>query len=83
MARKPAPKTAAHTISTELMISRDEAKRRLIDRIEKGQQFTQIEINSTQSLEAAKHEFHKWNAFNAELLKQIFTTDELSEEYSW
>lgn len=42
-----------------------------------------VQVNTLQSYEATKNEYSKWDSFNAELLKRIFTTEELANEYSW
>lgn len=67
---------------TELLISRDDAKSKLQERIQKGLEIKQVQISSREALNTTNNEYSKWNSFNAELLKRIFTTDELSEEYS-
>lgn len=67
----------------ELLISRDEAKSKLQERIQKGLEIKQAQINSQDALDNAKNEYSKWNSFNTELLKRIFTTEELSGEYSY
>jgi predicted nucleotide-binding protein len=67
---------------TELLISRDDAKSRLQERIQKGLELKQVQINSRDSFDSVKNEYGKWNSFNIELLKRIFTTEELSREYS-
>jgi len=74
---KPEPKLPA-----ELLISRDEAKSKLQERIQKGLEIKQAQINSRDALDVAKNEYSKWNSFNTELLKRIFTTEDLSDEYS-
>lgn len=81
MARKktPAPEPK---VPAELLISRDEAKSKLQERIQKGLEIKQIQVSSREALESARNEYSKWNAFNEELLKRIFTTEELAEEYS-
>ena len=66
---------------TELLVSREEAKSKLGERIQKGLEIKKAPINSEETLDAVRNEFRKWDAFNNELLKRIFTTDELSEEY--
>lgn len=66
----------------ELLISRDEAKSKLQDRIQKGLEIKQVQITSRDSLEAARNDYRKWNSFNTELLKRMFTTEELADEYS-
>jgi predicted nucleotide-binding protein len=83
MARKPASKTNEPERPIELSVSREEAKRRLVERIERGQELTKVQINTEDALESASHEYQKWSDFNTELLKQLFTTDALSKEYAW
>lgn len=82
MARKPVARTSEPNQPIALAVSREEARARLVDRIEKGQELSQVQINSPESFEAAKHDYQKWSAFNTELLKQLFTTDTLSKEYA-
>jgi predicted nucleotide-binding protein len=67
----------------ELNSSRDEAKSRLQDRIEKGRELKSTPIRSPQEFEALQNNLDKWNAFNVELLKRLFTNDELASEYSF
>lgn len=81
MAKRPSDKVQPHQ-RIELAINRDDAKARLSERIQKGIQLKKLKIDSTHSLDQAKKEYYKWNDFNKELLKRIFTTDELSIEYS-
>lgn len=66
----------------ELCVSPDEASKKLLERIEKGKQLKEEPINSRNDLEAVQKAYYKWNDFNAELLKRLFTSEELSEEYS-
>jgi len=69
-------------LPAELLISRDEAKSKLQERIQKGLDIKQSQINSREAFDTEKNEYSKWDAFNAELLKRIFTTEELTKEYS-
>jgi predicted nucleotide-binding protein len=70
-------------LPTELLISQDDAKSRLQDRIQKGLDLKQIQINSLETLSDVKNNYYKWNSFNVELLKKTFTTEEYSNEYSF
>jgi predicted nucleotide-binding protein len=70
------------SLPIELTVNREDAKARLTDRIEKGLEINGQTINSLQALDQAQKEYYKWNDFNKELLKRIFSTDELSIEYS-
>ena len=83
MARKSVSKTTEPERPVELAVPRDEAKRRLVERIELGQELTKVQISTEQGLKGASHEYQKWTAFNTELLKQLFTTEALSKEYAW
>lgn len=66
----------------ELLVSQEEAKAKLAERIEKGKEIKSIPIISGQDLDAAEKSYYKWNDFNKELLKRQFSTKELAEEYS-
>lgn len=83
MAKIPVSKAAELERPVELAVPREEAKRRLVERIERGQDLTKAQINTEEGLETATHEYQKWSAFNTELLKQLFTTEALSKEYAW
>lgn len=83
MARKSTQTPADQKKNPELKISREDAKARLQDRFDKGMELKRTQISTQEAYDAAKKEFSKWNSFNTELLKQIFTTDALATEYSW
>lgn len=74
----PAPKPLL-----ELIMSRDEAKTRLQERIEKGLELKQRRVETRDTFETLTNDFSKWNSFNSELLKRVFTTDELAREYDY
>lgn len=82
MATRKKTTTSEPKLPAELLISRDDAKSKLQERIQKGLAIKQAQINSREALDEAKNEYSKWNSFNTELLKRIFSTDELAEEYS-
>ncbi len=82
MATRKKSTTSEPKPPAELLISRDDAKSRLQERIQKGLELKQAQINSREALDAARNEYSKWNSFNAELLKRIFSTQELADEYS-
>jgi Predicted nucleotide-binding protein containing TIR -like domain len=67
----------------ELLIPRDEAKARLQERIEKGLELKQRKVGTWEALEVLSNDYDKWDSFNAELLRQIFTNEELADEYSY
>lgn len=80
MARRkaPAPEPKA---KLELATARNEAEQKITGRIAKGREIRETPINSSQELDAADKSYGKWNDFNVELLKRLFTNEELSEEY--
>lgn len=75
-------KAVEQKMVTELIVSRDDAKARLTDRIEKGLQLKEQAINSEVDLEAADQAFDKWDTFNEELLRRIFSAPDFANEYS-
>lgn len=68
---------------SELLISRSDTKSKLQERIQKGLEIKQLQIGSSETFEIAENEYNEWDAFNTELLKRIFTTVELANEYSY
>lgn len=69
-------------IPLELLVDRKEAEQKLIDRITKGKEIRSVEIGNAQALGEAEKAYAKWDDFNTELLKRLFTSDELCDEYS-
>jgi predicted nucleotide-binding protein len=80
MARKSIPNEPQ--ASAELLISREDAKTKLEDRIRKGRELRQVQITSDSAFESAKNEYNKWNSFNVELLNRIFSSEQFAKEYS-
>jgi predicted nucleotide-binding protein len=66
----------------KLMQPRDEARNRLGGRIEKGRELKQRKVDTREAYDLLLKDYQKWDAFNKELLKQLFSTDELAKEYS-
>jgi predicted nucleotide-binding protein len=66
----------------KLIQPRDEAKNRLGERIEKGLELKQRKVDTRETYDILLKDYQKWDAFNKELLKQLFNTDELAKEYS-
>jgi predicted nucleotide-binding protein len=67
----------------ELAMSRDDAKTRLQERIEKGLELKQRRVDTYETFEMLSNDYNKWDAFNSELLKRAFTTDEMAKEYDF
>jgi len=70
-------------ILLELTVSREEAKSKLQTRIEKGLELKQRRVDTREGLESLTNDYNKWNSFNSELLKRIFTNGELADEYDF
>jgi predicted nucleotide-binding protein len=77
--RSPDPQPA----EPELLVSREEAAKRIDERMTAGEQLRQREITAAEVLEECEADYRRWNSFNAELLKRLFTTAKYAEEYSW
>ena len=67
----------------KLIQPRDEAKNRLGERIEKGLELKQRKVDTREAYDLLLKDYQKWDAFNKELLKQLFSTDELAKEYGY
>jgi predicted nucleotide-binding protein len=81
MAKKPVqPKVSRE--QAKLQISRRDAEARFSERIEKGRLLRATRVQGSGELDSLKNDFYKWDSFNNEFLKRIFTRGELAEEYS-
>ncbi len=67
---------------TELSVSKEEAELKLRERIDKGKEIVEVPINSANDFDKVKEQYYTWDDFNKELLKRLFSTDELVEKYS-
>jgi len=79
--RTSAPQAPKSTL--ELVMARDDAKARLQERIEKGLELKQRRVETRETFEILSNDYSKWDSFNSELLKRIFTTDEMAKEYDF
>ncbi|MEW6291289.1 MAG: nucleotide-binding protein [Thermodesulfobacteriota bacterium] len=81
MARKrtnpPEPK-----IPLELLVERNEAETKLNERIAKGKEIRKKAINTARELDDSEKQYDKWDDFNKELLKRLFSSEELCQQYS-
>lgn len=66
---------------TYLKISKEEAERKLADRIRLGEDIYKRTIGSEGELDTARADKGRWSDYNAELLGQIFTTDLVKNDY--
>ena len=68
----------------ELRVSHEEATRRISERIALGEELLKRQLQGAEQLEEASNERDRWNNYNAELLKRLFTTHKFADDYlSW
>lgn len=77
--RKIAPETPQQVA---LRVEKSEAKSRLVERMQIGEELLSRELRSFEDLGEAEKKYQKWNDFNVALLKQLFTIDQLASEYN-
>lgn len=68
-------------VPSKLKIPKEEAEQKLKERIEKGKELLNIQITNVLQLDEAKKEYRKWNDYNFEYLRRIFSTDEEATKY--
>ena len=83
MASRRAPTPPPAKLTMELAVSRDNAKQRLQDRINQGMELKQRQVGTREALDEFSNSYDKWDRFNSELLRRIFTTDEAAKEYDY
>ena len=83
MASRRAPTPPPAKLTMELAVSRDNAKQRLQDRINQGMELKQRQVGTREALGEFSNSYDKWDRFNSELLRRIFTTDEAAKEYDY
>lgn len=76
--------TRANTIQSALEIigSREDVKLKLERQIEKGRAIFNLVTNDPVTFDELDKQFNIWDAFNTELLRQIFTNEDIADEYS-
>jgi hypothetical protein len=62
-------------------VARAEATERLGERTELAQQMLDRQVSSPQGVGDLKNEFHTWHDYNDTLLRRLFTTPALADEY--
>lgn len=81
MAKKTMPQPP--TPDPELQVTREEAAQKIGVRIALGEELFARQVSNMEQLDAAENEYRRWNSYNAEMLKRLFTTHKFEEEYSW
>ena len=70
----------AETTLPKLLVSREEARQKIEEQIEKGQQLRDQEIRSEDELSQARNKHRNWSDYNKTLLSSLFTSS-LADEY--
>ncbi|MCL4201450.1 MAG: nucleotide-binding protein [Pirellulaceae bacterium] len=83
MARKKSTADLSPPAKTELTIDVSDAEGQLKDRVEKGRELLSSPIDGKEGLEQSRKLYYTWDEYNTTLLKRIFSTEELSQEYSY
>lgn len=65
----------------ELVRPLAEAQTVLSDQVAKGAELLATEVNSREDLGSVSRSFRNWEDYTKELLRRLFTTDELSDEF--
>lgn len=64
-----------------LAVSRDDARQKIRNQIEKGREIRNLSLRSERDLEEARAQRGKWNSYNVELLTRLFDNRSIAEEY--
>jgi hypothetical protein len=78
--RKYPPKLAPE-MPLYLAISRDEAERQIAERIKRGEDLKSRPMQNQPQFEEVQNQYWTWNEYNTEMLRQMFTTAKVAEEY--
>jgi predicted nucleotide-binding protein len=65
-----------------LRMSAEDARKRLVERINIGNEYKASSIQSEEQLKALRNDYYKWSDYNTELLRRMFTNTEMADEYS-
>lgn len=72
----------AFTNPTELVKSHTQARTAIETQIQEGQSLLDIPVSTKVDLEKLKEKYSIWSDYNRDLLKTLFTTTEMADEYS-
>ena len=82
MARKPTQQQPPE-MPLYLVIERDQAEQKIDERIQRGkEQLRDLALTSKQELTAVRQMYSTWDEYNEEMLRQMFTSPKLAEEYT-
>ena len=81
MAQRRSAREGATDEGPALRVSRADARHRIEDRIQLGQEMLGRQITSEQELAGLRAEFQAWHDYNGDLLLKLFTTSDIHDEY--
>ena len=64
-----------------LVVSREEARRRLQAQVDKGLELLARMIGTPDDLDITRKEYYRWDDYNYELLRSLFNTEEYARDY--
>ena len=70
------------SMQPDLLVTHEDATEKINDRIQKGKELLNTKLSTGSDFENLKESHDKWNNFNKELLKRIFSTPAIEKEYS-
>ena len=68
---------------TTLRVPLADAEAQLRDRVERGSAILAAPINDKGALDRVRAQYYTWDEYNGTLLKRLFTSPELAQEYSY
>lgn len=81
MAKRKSPFRGNQPV-TNLIIPRTEAESKIYDCVTSGNKLLELSIYDEKDLEAAKAQRKKWNDYNEELLRRLFNSEVILEDYN-
>ena len=81
MAKRKSPFRGNQPV-TSLIIPRTEAESKIYDSVTSGNKLLELSIYDEKDLEAAKAQRKKWNDYNEELLRRLFNSEVILEDYN-
>ena len=66
-----------------LVVPREEAREKIQERIDKGQQLRELPIRSEAELEDAREKYYIWSSYNSTLLSRLFDSSSIARRYSF
>jgi hypothetical protein len=82
MPARRTPAIASPPERPRLTRPREDARALIVSRVEIGRELESAPISGSDDFRRAQSKFHSWDDGNAAMLRQLFTTDEVADNYS-